>query len=65
MLAAMEGHADCARLLLDAGADANAKTKVRVCRFCMWSLLRGAVATNIFVFAFSIVLFCLCFCVPF
>ncbi len=31
MLAALEGHADCARLLLGAGADANAKTKVRVC----------------------------------
>ena len=26
MCAAMEGHADCARLLLDAGADKNAKS---------------------------------------
>ena len=28
-LAAFEGHADCARLLLDAGADMNAKDDVR------------------------------------
>jgi ankyrin repeat protein len=28
MRAAGEGHADCARLLLDAGADKNAKSKV-------------------------------------
>ena len=27
--AARDGHADCARLLLDAGADANAKMNVR------------------------------------
>jgi hypothetical protein len=29
--AAEKGHADCARLLLDAGADKNAKTNVRAC----------------------------------
>ena len=28
--AAMEGHADCARLLLDAGADKYARNKVRL-----------------------------------
>ncbi len=29
MFAAARGHADCARLLLDAGADKNAKNEVR------------------------------------
>ncbi len=29
MFAAQYGHADCARLLLDAGADTNAQDKVR------------------------------------
>ncbi len=29
--AAIYGHADCVRLLLDAGADKNAKDNVRVC----------------------------------
>jgi hypothetical protein len=28
-MVAMNGHADCARLLLDAGADKNAKNNVR------------------------------------
>ena len=39
--AAIEGHADCARLLLDAGADKEAKAKVR--RVCCWGafLIRG------------------------
>ena len=30
MNSSANGHADCARLLLDAGADKNAKNKVRV-----------------------------------
>ena len=30
MLAAARGHADCARLLIDAGADKEATNKVRV-----------------------------------
>ena len=36
MFAARNGHADCARLLLDAGADKNAKNEVRasICRVC-------------------------------
>ncbi len=32
--AAENGHADCARLLLDAGADKNAKTNVRARAHC-------------------------------
>jgi hypothetical protein len=35
IFAAVTGHADCVRLLLDAGADKNAKDKVRASRFCM------------------------------
>ena len=31
MHAAAKGHTECARLLLDAGADANASANVRVC----------------------------------
>ena len=31
MCAAESGHVDCARLLLDAGADMNAKDVVRAC----------------------------------
>ena len=30
MVAASNGHADCARLLLDAGADKNAQDEVRL-----------------------------------
>ena len=32
MCAALEGRADCARLLLDAGADKHAEDDVRICR---------------------------------
>ena len=47
--AAHEGHADCARLLLDAGADKEAKDPVRAragfasepCCVQRWALLRG------------------------
>ncbi len=31
--AAVNGHADCARLLLNAGADRRVQTMVRACRF--------------------------------
>ncbi len=34
VVAAQRGHFDCVRLLLDAGADANVKNKVRVL-FCI------------------------------
>ena len=34
--AAANGHADCARLLLDAGADKEAKCNVRVLRVYLW-----------------------------
>ncbi len=40
--AVVNGHADCVRLLLDAGADQDVTDKVRAC-----VLLRGAVATKI------------------
>ncbi len=33
--AAMRGHADCARLLLDAGADTEVKDNVRASAVCM------------------------------
>ncbi len=36
--AAMEGHADCARLLLDAGADKNAANNVRASAGCGWAV---------------------------
>ena len=38
MWAAEKGHADCVRLLLNAGADQDAKNNVRcecVCRVCL------------------------------
>jgi ankyrin repeat protein len=39
ILAADQGHVDCARLLLDAGADKNVKTNVR--RFDRMLLVSG------------------------
>ena len=37
--AAENGRMDCARLLLDAGADKNAKSNVRASAVCMRALL--------------------------
>jgi ankyrin repeat protein len=36
ILAAVNGRADCARLLIDAGADKEAKNNVRVVRCFAW-----------------------------
>ena len=40
MCAAREGHTDCVRLLLDAGADKEAQDYVRASRSAAWVLLR-------------------------
>ncbi len=37
------GHADCARLLLDAGADTEAKDKVCECGLCVGGICGGVV----------------------
>ena len=49
MLSAEKGHADCARLLLDAGADKEAKNHVRA----SWSAARSCVDASICVLTFG------------
>ncbi len=65
--AAEKGRADCVRLLLDAGADKNAQTKVRASRFCgravlpvvvdvatrVYYLTKQAICISVFIFSFS------------
>ncbi len=70
MLAAERGRADCARLLLDAGADKEATHKVRVSVFVVWALLLLVVMFwlclearhTIFIFSFLFLFLCLSLC---
>ena len=39
MVAAINGHADCVRLLVDAGADKEAKDIVRDVSYSLWCAL--------------------------
>jgi ankyrin repeat protein len=48
MFAARDGDADCARLLLEAGADTNAKNNVRASAgFAYFAMLHGAMFTMV------------------
>ena len=57
MSAAVEGHADCVRLLIDAGADKEAKDNVRVGRcllivapYCLFLLFPATFSSQLFLF---------------